>query len=182
MSIIVITGIQAAGKSSVGQALAEGLPNSVHVRGDLFRRMIINGRAEMGPATPEPKALEQLTLRYELAAEVADRYAQAGFTVVLQDVILGEHLQDVVERIRSRPLFVVVLVPSVAAVVKRDAQRQLHRGKVAYKPGDEDIAMLDRTLRSTTPRIGYWLDTSELSVAETVAEIRDHLESSARVG
>jgi cytidylate kinase len=181
VSIIVITGIQAAGKSTVAQALAESLPNSVHVRGDLFRRMIVNGRVEMGGTTPEPKALEQLALRYELAAETADRYAQAGFTVVLQDIILGEHLQNVVNHIRSRPLSVVVLAPSVTAVAERDAERQATRGKIAYRPGQADIAMFDEWLRSTTSRIGYWLDTSELSVADTVADIRGHLESSARV-
>lgn len=181
VSIIVITGIQAAGKSTVAQALAESLPNSVHVRGDLFRRMIVNGRVEMGGTTPEPKALEQLALRYELAAETADRYAQAGFMVVLQDIILGEHLQNVVNHIRSRPLSVVVLAPSVEAVAERNAERQATRGNAAYQPGQADISMFDDWLRSTTPRIGCWLDTSELSVADTVAYIRGHLESSARV-
>lgn len=181
VSVILITGIQAAGKSTVAQALAESMPNSVHVRGDLFRRMIINGRAEMGSETPEPRALEQLALRYALAAEAADRYAQAGFNVILQDIILGEHLQTVVDLIRSRPLFVVVLAPSVTAVAARDAERRERRGKVAYLPGGADVATFDRWLRSTTPRIGYWLDTSELSVSETVADIRDQLESRARI-
>ena len=37
----------AAGKSTIAQALAERLPKSVHLRGDLFRRMIVNGQAEM---------------------------------------------------------------------------------------------------------------------------------------
>ena len=181
VSVIVITGIQAAGKSTVAQALAESLPDSVHVRGDLFRRMIVNGRAEMSSATPGPKALDQLALRYELAAETADRYAQAGFTVVLQDIILGEYLQYVVDHIRSRPLAVVVLAPSVASVAERDAERQLSRGKVAYHQGRTDIAMFDDWLRSTTPPIGYWLDTSDMSVPETVADIHRHLESRARI-
>ena len=35
-AIYVISGIMAAGKSSVAQALAERLPRSVHVRGDVF--------------------------------------------------------------------------------------------------------------------------------------------------
>ena len=124
VSVILITGIQAAGKSTVAQALAESLPNSVHVRGDLFRRMIVNGRVDMGPAVPDPRALEQLRLRYELAAETADRYAQAGFTVVLQDIILGEALREMTERIASRPLSLVVLAPSAAAVRARDAERR----------------------------------------------------------
>ena len=181
MSIILITGIQAAGKSTIAQALAETFPNSVHVRGDLYRKMIVNGRAEMGPAVPPPGALEQLRLRYELAAETADRYADAGFTVVLQDIILGDFLQDVVNHIRTRPLSVVVLAPSAQAVVERDTERQRSRGKIAYKAGDEGIAALDHGLRTTTPRLGYWLDTSELSVAETVDDIRDHLDTDALI-
>jgi uridine kinase len=35
-AIILITGVQAAGKSTVAQSLAERLPRSVHVRGDVF--------------------------------------------------------------------------------------------------------------------------------------------------
>ena len=181
VSVILITGIQAAGKSTVAQALAESLPNSVHVRGDLFRRMIVNGRVDMGPAVPDPRALEQLRLRYELAAETADRYAQAGFTVVLQDIILGEALREMTERIASRPLSLVVLAPSAAAVGARDAERRGERGKVAYKPGDEGIAALDRALRHETPHLGYWLDTSALSVAQTVASIRANLDGAARI-
>ena len=181
VSVILLTGIQAAGKSTVAQALAESIPESVHVRGDLFRRMIVNGRVEMGPAVPDPRALEQLRLRYELAAATADRYAQAGFTVVLQDIILGDALREMVERITSRPLSVVVLAPSAAAVAARDAERAARRGKIAYKPGDEGIAALDRALRYATPRLGYWLDTSALSVAQTVADIRANLDGAARI-
>jgi hypothetical protein len=33
------------------------------------------------------------------------------------------------------------------------------------------VAALDRSLRAETPRIGLWLDSSELSVGETVEEI-----------
>ncbi|WP_205878654.1 AAA family ATPase [Mycobacterium camsae] len=179
--MIVITGIQAAGKSTVAQALAETLPNSVHVRGDVFRRMIVNGGADMGAAVLAPEALRQLQLRYELAAATADRYARAGFTVVLQDIILGEHVQHVVDHIESRPLYLVVLAPSIDTVVERDAERQRTRGKFAYQPGGADVATFDHRLRSMTPRIGYWLDTTELTVADTVANILAHLDSSARV-
>jgi cytidylate kinase len=48
---MLVTGIQAAGKSTIAQLLAERLPRSVHLRGDLYRRMVINGRADM---TPDP--------------------------------------------------------------------------------------------------------------------------------
>jgi predicted kinase len=88
-AIILLTGIQAVGKSTVAQLLAEQLPRSVHVRGDLFRRMIVNGRADMVP-DPPAEAIAQLRLRHRLTAATCDAYFRDGFTVVAQDVILGE--------------------------------------------------------------------------------------------
>jgi hypothetical protein len=41
---------------------------------------------------PSADAVAQLRLRYELAAHSADRYAAAGFVVVLQDIVLGQEL------------------------------------------------------------------------------------------
>lgn len=36
MTVIVVTGIQTAGKSTVAQALAETFPRGVHVRGEVL--------------------------------------------------------------------------------------------------------------------------------------------------
>jgi predicted kinase len=171
VTIILVTGIQAAGKSTVAQAIAERLERSVHLRGDLFRRMVVNGRVEMGPADPPAEALRQLRLRYSLAAKVADGYAEAGFSVVLQDIVLGPDLTAMLEMIRSRPLHVVVLAPCAEVVQARENARRAARGKVAYKPGDEGVAELDAYLRRETPRVGLWIDTSEQDVTQTVDEI-----------
>jgi chloramphenicol 3-O-phosphotransferase len=171
VTIILVTGIQAAGKSTIAQALAERLDRSVHVRGDLFRRMIVNGRVEMGPANPPTEAIRQLRLRYQLAAAAADGYVDAGFTVVLQDIIIGSHLTDVVSAVRARPLYVVVLAPRADAVQRREYERRATRGKTAYKPGDDSVAELDKRFRAETPKIGLWLDTSDQAVDETVAEV-----------
>ncbi len=181
MSLVVITGIQAAGKSTVAQALAQRLPRSVHLRGDLFRRMIVNGRVDMGPVDPGPEAIRQLHLRYQLAVDVADRYAAAGFSVVMQDIILGADLARVVDRIQTRPVAVVVLAPRADVVRDRDAERRRRLGKVAYEPGDQDVADLDMVLRTRTPRMGLWIDTSDLSVEQTTDQILKQLDSQATV-
>jgi len=182
VTVIVVTGIQAAGKSTVAQALAERLDYSVHLRGDVFRRMIVSGRQEMGSANPSAGAIAQLRLRYQLAAMAADVYAAAGFTVVLQDIIIGAHLPEVVAAIQARPLYVVVLAPSPQAVEAREEARRLARGKVAYKPGDQSPAQLDEIFRRQTPRIGLWLDTSVQTAAETVEEILSRYQTEAQVG
>jgi predicted kinase len=167
--IVLITGNMASGKSSVAQALAERLPRSVHLRGDLFRRLIVNGRAEMG-ATLSAEAERQLQLRYDLAVATAKRYADAGFTVVYQDIVIGAALSAVVAAFQPYRLAVVVLCPRPEVV----AAREHARPKTGY-PDEESIAAFDHVLRAETPRIGYWLDSSDLSVAETVDQILTRL-------
>jgi predicted kinase len=171
--IILITGIMAAGKSTVAQALAERLPKSVHLRGDLFRRMIVNGRAEMGFEL-SAEALAQLRLRYRLAAMVAGEYLAAGFTVVYQDIIIGEGLAEVLPLYAQHPLHLVVLCPAPAAVAAREAGRN--------KTGYGDLAWIepfDQVLRNETPRLGLWIDSSDLTVTETVDLILAHLDQAA---
>ncbi len=163
-AVLLITGVQAAGKSTVAAGVAERLPRSVHVRGDAFRRMVVNGAEEMS-ASPSSNAVEQLRLRHQLTAHTADAYCRAGFTAVAQDVILGPHLLDTVQAVRSRPLLVVVLAPSPEAIASREAQRD----KKAYGPWEID--QLNKVLHAQTPRLGLWLDTSEQSPEETVEEI-----------
>lgn len=90
-SVVLISGIMGAGKSTVAQLLAERLPRAAHIRGDAFRRMIVSGRSEMVPSA-EAEALSQLQLRYRLATMVADAYAEAGFTAVYQDILMGDDL------------------------------------------------------------------------------------------
>ncbi|MFI0372607.1 AAA family ATPase [Actinomadura sp. 1N219] len=173
-AIILITGIQAAGKSTIAQMLAEQLPQSVHIRGDLFRLMVINGRADMTP-DPSDEAVRQLRLRHRLTASTCDEYFRHGFTVVAQDIILGSHLTEMIQTIQQRPLLVVVLAPQPDAVAAREATRS----KNAYNRWTIDH--LDHGLRTQTPRLGLWLDTSDQTPTETVNEILQRAWTEARI-
>ena len=163
-TVVVVTGVMASGKSTVAQALAEHLPRSVHVRGDVFRRMIVSGREDLHPEET-PEAVAQLRLRHRLSATVADLWAQAGWTAVVQDVILGEYLAEYVAAVRTRPLYVVVLAPRPEVVADREDRRE----KIGYSLWT--VEDLDRSLREDTPRIGLWLDNSDQTPEETVAAI-----------
>ncbi|UVI33031.1 phosphotransferase-like protein [Paenibacillus spongiae] len=167
--IILVTGIMASGKSTVAQLLSERFEQSVHLRGDLFRRMIVNNRKEVEPDA-EDHVLEQLRLRYQLAAQAADTYCKAGFTVVVQDVVIGKMLNDFVSFIHSRPFYVVVLCPNTAAVAEREANRT----KKGY--GSWTVTALNDVLRNETPPIGLWLDSSAWTPDETVQEIVKRLD------
>ncbi|MDP4523606.1 AAA family ATPase [Bacillus halotolerans] len=159
-AVYLITGVMAAGKSTVAQLLSERLDKSVHVRGDIFRKMIVNGEMQMSD-TPSAEALEQLRLRYRLAANVSDMYAEAGFHTVVQDVIIGPMLEEMVKLISYRPLYVIVLAPRADIIAARESARK----KKGY--GDISIESLDAVLQSETPRLGLWLDSSEMTPEET---------------
>ena len=76
--IYLITGLMASGKSTVSDLLAKSIEKCVHLRGDVFRKMIISGRENMS-ATPSAEAVRQLYLRYKLTADAAKSYFDIGF-------------------------------------------------------------------------------------------------------
>src|SRR5690606_37560073 len=112
----------ASGKSTIAQLLAERFERSVHLRGDIFRKMMVSDRKEMKPVVSEEQ-MDQLRLRYRLTAQAADTYFEADFTVVVQDIVIGPLLSDFIAAIRNRPLYVVVLCPNVGAPSEREASR-----------------------------------------------------------
>ena len=165
--VVLITGISAAGKSTVADLLARRFDRGVHVKGDVFRRMVVSGRDERFTEGAE-EAWRQLRLRYHLGAATANAFHDAGFAVVVQDVIIGAVLADYVAAITARPLVVVVLAPHLEAVAKREAERP----KVAYRDAKE-MSTLDYALRNDTPNLGLWLDTSDQTPGQTVETILD---------
>jgi cytidylate kinase len=167
--VIVVTGVMAAGKSTVSQLLAERFTRAVHLRGDEFRRVVVRGRVDMSPHG-DPEAERQLALRHRLTAHTANAYAAAGFTVVVQDLFVGASLAPFLGQITARPLSLVMLAPDVGTVMRREAERV----KVGY--GDLwSVRDFDHKVRTETPHIGLWLDSSKQTPDETVDEILDRL-------
>lgn len=167
---VLITGPQAAGKTTVSGMLARRFDRGVHLEGDAFRRFIAAGRAEMTPDVSD-EALAQLRLRYRLTASAAQAYVEAGFAVVVDDVVAGPMLAEVVDLLRIGPERVFVLLPSREAVSVREA----NRSQKGYGPWsvDELCALFERE----TPRIGTWIDTSTMTARQTVDKVLDALQT-----
>jgi len=163
-AIYVITGVMASGKSTVAEALAKRLDKCVHLRGDLFRRMIVTGREEMRE-NPSKEALTQLDMRYSIAAMVAIEYYKHGFNVVVQDNYLGKKLLFFAELLKPYPTFVIVLNPDIRSIAQRERERA-KQGYVGFT-----VESLYQAFIEETPRIGLWLDTTHMSVGDTVDEI-----------
>jgi hypothetical protein len=165
----LVIGVQASGKSTVADLLARGFDRGVHLRGAQFYRWAVRGWVHHDDAD-RPEARRHLELRYRLSALVADEYCAAGFATVVQDNIYGSDVVAWLESVRARPRHLVVLRPSLEVVAQREAERTAASGKVAYRASGGTIANLDAWLE-TTPRLGLWLDTSEMTPKETVDSI-----------
>jgi hypothetical protein len=171
-SAVLVTGISAAGKSTVGRLLAERFARGAFVEGDVMWKLVVSGRIDMTPE-PSAEAVRQLHLRYRNGAGLVDSLVQAGFTAVHADIILDEDLRRYVGWVRSRPLRIVVLNPNPRTVI----ERELARGSNAYRGWMSGGGTLDDAVRvfqgyiNATPRIGLWVDSSAQSSGQTVDEI-----------
>jgi len=166
--IVLVTGPQAAGKTTVSALLAGRFERGVHLDGDAFRRFIVAGRAEMTPDASD-EALAQLRLRYRITAAAAHAYVEAGFEVVVDDVVAGPMLAEVVGLLGTGPSRVFVLLPSRAVL----ADRERRRSQTGY--GAWSVDELSALFETGTPRIGTWIDTSVLTEHETVDLVLDAL-------
>jgi hypothetical protein len=168
---ILVVGVQAAGKTAVGQALARRFERGAFIEGDALWKMVVSGRCDMSPS-PDPEAERQLALRYRHGAMLCESFVAAAFTVVHVDNMFGPTVERHLRSLRC-PRSLVVLRPSIEAVERRDSAR----GGGAYAPWvptggsvRDAIGRFDEWIAATPP-IGLWIDSSELDVEATVDEV-----------
>lgn len=166
----LITGAQASGKSTVADLLARRYDRAVHIRGGQFYRWTVRGWVHFDDHARASEARRLLELRYRLSALVAAEYANADFTAIVQDNIYGEDVVNWLGSLADLSTRLVVLRPSVATVIARDAERRKQTGKVAYR-GAYTPERNDADLATTPSTLGLWLDTSDQSADDTVEEI-----------
>jgi predicted kinase len=165
-AIIAITGIQAAGKSTVARLLAARLERGVHVEADALQRMIVSGGEWVGdPGPPSEEAGRQLRLRLRNMCLLGKSFFDHGFSVVLDDIIIGDRWQQLQEELEGYPFTLVVLAPRTEVVRDRDSRR----GKPPLGP--QWAEYLDAELRKTMTGVGTWVDSSAQTPNETVDAI-----------
>ena len=162
-AIFIVSGIPGAGKTTVSRLLAQRFERGVHIEADLLQKLIATDGV-WPDQEPVDEAKRQLRLRGRHACMLADSFFEAGFTPVIDDVVIGSRLAEFRADIRSRPLLFVVLAPRPDVVERRDSERT--EKQVFHIWGH-----LDEALRKETPQVGLCIDSSDLTAEQTVAEI-----------
>lgn len=162
-ALFVISGMQGAGKTTVGRQLAARFARAACVSADDLQRMIVSGGRWPAKRTPAAEATRQLRLRLHHLCVLGISFLEAGFSAVLDDIVIGSRVDDLLAELAGREFLFVMLVPRFEVVREREHER----GTRLF----EQWGWMDEEIRSRTRRIGLWIDSSELSVEQTVDEI-----------
>ena len=168
--IWLISGVPGAGKSTVARALCRRYPKAVHIPVDDLRAFVISGFASpVEPWTAE--TTRQFVLARHAAAQMAARYSDAGYEVVIDDVVRESYVGEIASHLGGRPLVKVALLPTLAVALARNRTP-------ARKPFD--TVTLEPVIAALYPLVmagcraeNGWtvLDTSALGPDATVDEL-----------
>jgi predicted kinase len=168
-AIWLVSGAPGAGKSAVSNALCRRFPLAVHIPVDDIRDWVRSGFASPVEWTAETG--RQFALARRGAARLAADYANAGFVVVLDDVVRESDLHQYTDYLGGTNLRKVLLNPSLETVLARNAAP----GRKSFDANVLEAACrgLHPLLRTeNTPEHGWIVvDSTTLDIDQTVDAI-----------
>jgi hypothetical protein len=87
-----------------------------------------------------------------------------GITAVVDDIVIGTRMDDLLDELAGESFVFVMLMPRLEVV----RERERGRGTSLWEQWE---TLLDDELRNGTQRLGLWLDSSDQTPEQTVDEI-----------
>jgi hypothetical protein len=169
-AFFVISGNQGAGKSTVGGLLARRFPVAAHIDGDRLQDLVVSGHRwpegldDLDPATGQivGEAGRQLRVRLLNGCLIASSFVDAGITAVLTDIICGRRYEELIDHLKGRTIYFVMLRPPIEVLRLRASER---------RAGVNNFESHLETEIDATPRVGLWLESATMAADAMVDEI-----------
>lgn len=176
--IFILTGTPGSGKTSVSKALLKQYKFGIHIPVDDLREWVVSGIAHPVPVWTEETG-RQFQVAREAAAQVAKRYAEAAFSVAIDDVISPPEVEEIFDyALPSEQLYKVLLRPSLEITLHRNKSRT--NKEFDTEVLHDVICKLYQNQRPSDYLERNWLvlDSSDEDVSMTVSRIMRHFELS----
>lgn len=173
---LIVTGMPAAGKSTVTRLIAQELDRSARLDGDDVVRFIVSGGV-WALGEPADEAARQVDLCNRNLCTLARNFVTAGFTTVIDWVIPDRRqLDQFRELLDPLPTSFVVLAPGSEACRERNRYRdpQQRWEFTGYEA-------MDASMRRELGDQGWWLDSADLTAEATASMIINEASSRARL-
>lgn len=166
--IIFVTGAPGSGKSTIARRLAEHFPKSLHLQVDQLREMMVKGVELPDPGKGwNDEISRQFQWARSTAIYMAQLYAHAGVTVIIDDVCVPAEFADHYQTLFQEPnVQRVLLLPRPSAVIEQMQQRA--------GPYDQfliELVPMFYSYLEPMPKAGWLvLDSSDWTIDHTVEE------------
>ncbi len=160
--LYLITGPAGVGKSTISQILARKSKKSVLIEGDDIYHQVISGYKS---AWEEGNHLQVF---WKICENMIDTYLSYEYDVIFNYIFNVENFQTFNEKFKKYSKKFVILVTDEETIVKRDLERPLD-----CQMGERSLILL-RSFKNKPFDKKYYLDTSNLSIEETVCEIESN--------
>ena len=144
MQLVIISGPPNAGKSSAAEALCQRYDRMLHIDVSALRSFLRMGR--LRPSDESAEGRRQRALFIAAACDMARRFLDGGYGVVIDDVITQDELPAYREGLAGcgAPAHFVVLLPSLELLLAREArQPERVRALHARFAGWSEVATID---------------------------------------
>ena len=156
--LVIISGPPHAGKSATAEALCQCYDRMLHIEMASLRELLRMGL--LRPSDGSPEAESQRRLFIAAACDMASRFLDAGYGVVIDDLITEEQLSYYREQLADLQSVAhfVVLLPQLNAVRKR-------------APGNQRTAREDARLETLYDRFAAWRGVSVIDPGDLAPEL-----------
>lgn len=160
-NLYVITGPAGVGKSTISKQIAKSKNKSVLIEGDEIYSQVVGGYVSAW------KEGNHLDIFWKICLDMIDTYLLAGYDVVFNYIVTLNSYIKLKERFKKYNTKFVVLVVDEKTILSRDKQRPIDCQM------NERCIILLNNFKNTNYEKDYFLDTTNLSIDETVAIIEN---------